>query len=93
MSRFTLLLYCGAIALLCVPAVGNLLSDEVNWTLGDFVVAGILLLSTATIIDQTLRRVTTLQTRTLLIVGSLLLLAVIWLELAVGIFGSPFAGS
>lgn len=68
-------------------------TSEVNWTLGDFVVAGILLLATGLTLEFILRKVTRLSHRVLLVLSVLAVLALVWMELAVGIFGSPFAGS
>ena len=79
--------------LLLIPFLAMQFTDEVNWSLFDFAVMGILLLSTGILLDLVLRKVKTVQNR--LLVGFVVLLAffLIWAELAVGIFGSPFAGS
>ena len=78
--------------ILLVPLVAMMLSDEVVWTPIDFTVAGVLLFSVgmaAHMIYQNVGRPYR--------IAALLALAVvfffIWAELAVGVFGSPFAGS
>ena len=68
-------------------------TEEVNWTISDFLVMGILLFTTVFTIDFVLKKLKTLKSRLILIVGIVVLLALVWAELAVGIFGSPLAGS
>lgn len=64
-----------------------------NWKPFDFFVAGILLLGTGLSIELVLRRVKSFKKR-MLICGIVLFgLLLLWAELAVGIFGSPIAGS
>jgi hypothetical protein len=79
--------------LLLIPFLAMQFTDEVNWSLFDFAVMGILLLSTGLLLDLLLRKVKTLQNRLLMGFAVLLAFFLIWAELAVGIFGSPFAGS
>ncbi|PRB01088.1 hypothetical protein CQ046_16620 [Chryseobacterium sp. MYb7] len=80
-------------ALLSIPLVGNLISKEVNWSASDFLIAGALLFTTAFLINLVRTRIKKRYQRILISVFILLALALIWLELAVGIFGSPFAGN
>ena len=79
-------------ALLLIPFIGMQVSDEVHWTLLDFIVMGALLLILGLAIEFILRRFKSFKKRLvfLLVVGFMFFL--IWAELAVGIFGSPFAG-
>ena len=79
--------------LLVLPLVAMQFTKEVNWTLSDFVIGGILLFGTAGIIDFVLRKVKSRRNRIILSVSVLLVLMLIWAELAVGLFGTPFAGS
>lgn len=79
--------------LLLLPLIAMQFTSEVNWTFSDFLVGGILLFGTAGIIHLILNRVRSKQNRILLSLGILLVLILIWAELAVGIFGTPFAGS
>ena len=78
----------GVALLLLIPLVAGF-----PWTLGDFVVAGILLLSTGLVCELVMRTVKNKDYQIGLIAGALVVLFLIWAELAVGIFGSPFAGS
>jgi hypothetical protein len=79
--------------LLLVPFVAMQFSDEVKWTPFDFMVVGVLLFGTGFLCELVLRKVKTRQTRIIMVAAILLLLFLVWAELAVGIFGTPFAGS
>ncbi|WP_316850781.1 hypothetical protein [Pedobacter agri] len=68
-------------------------TNEVNWTTEDFVAAGILLLSTGLAIELVIRNIKTGTSRTITLIIILIALFLIWAEMAVGIFGSPIAGS
>jgi len=68
-------------------------TDEVNWTLEDFVVAAVLLGGFAMVYELFRHLVSSPQKRSLIFVLLVVLLIIIWAEMAVGIFGSPLAGS
>lgn len=89
----TFTIYALPLVLLSIPLFGNLFSNEVNWSASDFLVAGILLFETAFVINLVRTRINKESRRVLISIFILLALALIWLELAVGIFGSPLAGS
>ncbi len=76
-----------------IPLIATNFSRDVNWTLSDFVLAAVLLFGTALMIEITLRHASNLILRITIITVLLLLLFSIWVELAVGVFGTPFAGS
>jgi hypothetical protein len=80
-------------AILLVPLVAMQFSDEVAWSAADFVVAGGLLLSTGLIYELAVKRIRDVNYRAVMGLALLAVLALIWAELAVGIFGTPFAGS
>ncbi len=79
--------------LLIIPMIGMLVSDEVNWSLFDFILMGVLLLAVSFGIKFMLQITKNTKYRILLISIIVLLFLLIWAELAVGIFGSPFAGN
>lgn len=79
--------------ILLVPLVAMLFTDEVNWGFFDFIIMGALLLGTGLTCEFVMRRVKKLEYRFLICGAILLGLFLIWAELAVGIFGTPFAGS
>ena len=79
--------------LLFIPLVAMQFTDEVNWKLFDFIVAGVLLLGTGLLCELVMRKVMKMQYR-IAICGAILVgLLLIWAELAVGIFGTPLAGN
>ena len=90
-KRFIVIMLTVAFLLLIILVAG-LFTNEANWSLFDFVLAGTLLFSTGIIIELMLQKIKKNEYRIALIVTILLILSIIWLELAVGIFGSRFAG-
>ena len=87
------LLYSIPLIILSFPLITMQLTNEVNWTISDFLVMGILLFSTVFTIDFVLKKVNNLKSRLILIFAIVILLVLVWAELAVGIVGSPLAGS
>jgi peptidoglycan/LPS O-acetylase OafA/YrhL len=79
--------------LLLIPLIGMQFSDEVNWSIMDFVIAGSLLLGTGLICEFIMRKVKKKENRITLIIVIIALLLLIWAELAVGVFGTSLAGS
>ncbi len=79
--------------LLLVPLLAMQFTDEVQWSTFDFVVAGVLLLGTGLLCELVLRKVKTTRYRIAICAGLLATLLLVWVELAVGLFGTPFAGS
>lgn len=76
-----------------IPLVAMQFTDEVNWTLSDFLIAGVLLIGTGLLIDQAVRKAKNSRYRKVIILAIVLGFLLIWAELGVGIFGSPLAGS
>ncbi|HMP93479.1 MAG TPA: hypothetical protein PKD90_11440 [Phnomibacter sp.] len=91
-KRLSLLLISSA-ALLCLPLIAMQFTSQVNWNLADFLVAGLLLLATSFGVEWALRKLKTRQHRLLACLAIVLVAMLVWAELAVGIFGSPLAGS
>jgi hypothetical protein len=91
-KRLTGILITVAVLLL-IPFTAMQFTNEVNWTLPDFVIAGILLLGTGFLCELAIRMVKKPAYRFAICAALLLALLLIWIELAVGIFGTPFAGS
>ena len=92
-SQRSTLLYSIPLFILSIPLMAMQFTKEVNWTLSDFLIMGILLFITTFTIDFVLKKFKTLKSRLILVVATLALLILVWAELAVGIFGSPLAGS
>lgn len=84
----------GIVALvLLIPLVAMQFTKEVNWDLTDFITMGILLFITGMGIEIVTRKVQSTKLKLALTLTILFILFLIWAELAVGIFGTPFAGS
>ena len=81
------------IFLLLIPLLGNVFSDEFNWSLFDFLVMGTILLTMGILINLIIDKLKKRSLKVLLIIVTLLVFALIYMELAVGVFGTPFAGS
>ena len=79
--------------LLLIPFTAMQFSNEVNWSGFDFVLMGTLLLGTGFLLELAVRKIKNKDYRFVLIAAILLALFLVWAELAVGIFGSPIAGS
>lgn len=79
--------------LLIVPFLAMQFTGEVAWDMLDFAVAGVLLAGTGLMYVMLARK--TARTRNRLLIGVALAaaLGLVWLELAVGLFGTPLAGS
>ena len=86
-------LLVGSGALLLVPFVGSQFSQEVHWSGFDYIIAAILLGGTSFLLDFVLTKAKNKQSRWAWGILVLLALALVWAELAVGVFGTPLAGS
>jgi hypothetical protein len=78
--------------LLLVPLISMQFYEEANWNIADFIIAGALLMGAGLTFVFLTRY--TIGKKHRLIIGSILLilLVVVWAELAVGIFGTRFSG-
>ena len=72
--------------LLLIPLIAMQFTNTVQWTLFDFLVAGVLLFSTGLVCELVLRKVKKNKQRFIICLGVIALLTLIWIELAVGIF-------
>lgn len=78
---------------LLVPLVAMFFTEEVDWNLPDFIFAGILLAGVG-VAYQLIVTGSKNNTRQA-VIGIMLAAAIVllWAEMAVGVFGSPIAGS
>ncbi len=90
--RFLGILLTVAILLL-IPLVAMQFTSEVDWSGSDFIIAGVLLLGTGLLCELVFRKIKNSARRITYCVIILAALFLIWAELAVGVFGTPFAGS
>ena len=91
-KRLTVILFTVTFILL-LPLIGMQFSEGVDWDLFDFIIAGILLYGTGLTIELVLRKVKDNKKRLIYCGAILVVLFFVWAELAVGVFGTPFAGS
>ena len=82
-----------ALAVLLVPLVAMQFTTEVNWSVADFVVMGTLLFAVGLALELVTQKITNQSHRTIAKIIIVLLFLLIWAELAVGVFGTPWAGS
>ena len=78
---------------LLIPFIAMQFTNEVDWSVSDFAIMGVLLYGTGLLCELVLRKVKSVQNRILICVAIVVAFLLIWAELAVGIFGSPIAGS
>ncbi|MDX1372897.1 MAG: hypothetical protein R3321_10525 [Nitrososphaeraceae archaeon] len=78
---------------LIIPLLAMQFTEEVDWSLFDFIVAGILLSGLGFGIELIVVKAQSFGKRLVFILLLLFMFLLIWAELAVGIFGTPFAGS
>jgi hypothetical protein len=92
-ARTKLLSYGLAITLLlAIPLIAMQFTSEVNWKPNDFGIAALLLLAMATAIELARYFIKQNRIKRFIIALIVIMLVLIWIELAVGIFNSPLAG-
>ena len=77
---------------LLVPLVAMQFTDEVAWGAADFVGAGALLFGVGLAYELLVRRTSDHRRRIAVGVAVAGMFLLIWVELAVGLFGTPLAG-
>ncbi|MDO9274789.1 MAG: hypothetical protein Q7T92_04460 [Lutibacter sp.] len=82
-----------AIILLLLPLIAMQFTNEVNWSLADFVMAGALLFGTGLMCEVAMRKIKKKKVGIAVCAVLLAVFFLIWAELAVGIFGLPFGGN
>lgn len=87
------LIFMAAPILLLVPLIAMQFTTEVRWNFFDFLVMGVLLLATGLLCEIVLRKIKTTKNRIIACGVVLFVFFLVWAELAVGIFGTPIAGS
>ena len=81
------------LALLIIPLLGILLTNVVEWGVFDFLLMGSLLLVLGIAINLTLLNIKYFNKRIAIKFFIILNFIFIWVELAVGVFNTPFAGT
>jgi hypothetical protein len=82
-----------ATVLLLLPLIAMQFDTGVDWKPVDFTIAAVLLYGTGLCCELVLRKVKSVKYRFLICSVILAVLFLVWAELAVGLFGTPLAGS
>ena len=77
---------------LLLPLIGVILFD-LDWNIFDFLIMGLLILFFSIAINLILHYLNSSKLRLILVLMLVILFLLIWAELAVGVFGTPFAGT
>lgn len=85
-------LVIGTALILLVPLIAMMFSDDANWNWFDFVVMATLLIGSGITFELVTTKVNPKYRAAIAIIFAAAVL-LIWVELAVGLFGSPIAGS
>lgn len=88
-----IIILSAVIILLLIPFIAMQFTNEVDWNIFDFAIMGVLLTGTGLLCELVLRKVKSIKNRVIICAAILFAFFLIWAELAVGIFGTPFAGS
>ena len=93
MNKSLKIILLTVISLLLIPFIAMQFTDEVNWSVYDFLIAAILLLVTGFIIDLVIKRTKNVRNRIVILVLIIAVFLLIWIEIAVGIFDTPISGN
>ncbi len=92
-NRRSMIILLVITGLLSLPGIAMLFTPEVRWSPYDFIIAGFILLATGFLVEISLRKLQSKTSRLIALTSLFVFLILLWLELSVGIFGSPVAGS
>lgn len=73
-------------SILLIPLIGGLLSEEFQWDMGDYVIAGLMLNLLGYVLLIVNRHIDNKNIRYLVLAITIVVFLLIWAELAVGIF-------
>jgi len=79
--------------LLFIPFIAMHFTNEVKWSFFDYIIMGALLTITGLLISTIFQKVEYSKSRLMLIIIIVMMFFLIWAELAVGLFGTPFSGN
>jgi len=78
--------------LVLIPLIAMQLTDEVNWSFFDFIIMGVMLSITGLAIGIIIKKIKYSKYRNIFFTMIIMIFLLIWAELGVGLFGTPFAG-
>jgi len=89
----TFLTLLGSYGLMLIPYIGSQFSDGEGWSLSDLIIGGIMLFGLGMLLQWLMVKLKGSKWRVPVMIAVVLIFLLIWAELAVGIFGTPLAGS
>jgi hypothetical protein len=89
-KRFIFILLL-VVLILLVPFIAMQVSGEVNWSVNDFIIASILLIGAGLLIEFALQKAKNKNYRIAAVILVIMIFIIVWVELAVGIFGTLFS--
>lgn len=92
-NKRLLIIFGVATGLLLLPLLAMQFTEQVAWSFTDFIIAALLLFGLGTLIELSLRKLETSKYKAVVIALIIVAFFLIWAELAVGLFGTPLAGS
>ena len=78
--------------LLLIPMIAMQLTDEANLSFFDFIIMGVMLSITCLTIGIIIKNIKYFKYRNIFITMIIMIFFLIWAELGVGLFGTPFSG-
>ena len=81
------------VLLLSIPLIAMQFTDEVNWSFFDFIIMGLMLSITGLAIGMIIKKIKYYKYRNIFFTIIVFIFLLIWAELGVGLFGTPFAGN
>lgn len=91
--RRPLWILSGIAGILAFLMILNIVAENINWDIVDFGIVTILLITAGVSFEIALRIIKSRTNRITALVVILVLLVLILVEIGVGLFGTPFAGS
>lgn len=92
-NKRLIIILASASTLLLIPLLAMQFTNEVNWSVSDFIIMGGLLFGTGLLCELIMRKVKSVTNRMIICGAVIFVFFLIWVELAVGLFNTPFAGS
>ena len=80
------------LVLLTIPFLSNIYINDFNWDMVDFIIVGVLIFSCLSFTSFIRKKISGIK-EILAVIIIVIVFILLWAELAVGIFGSPFAGN
>jgi galactitol-specific phosphotransferase system IIC component len=86
-------IFIGTAVILSILLIVMQFTKEVDRDLSDFIIIGLLLTGTGLAYELLASKFSSPRQKFIIGIGALGFVTLVWAELAVGVFGSPFAGS